>query len=100
MPLCPDFVIELRSPSDRLEDVQAKMEEYIENGASLGWLIDPLAKCVHIYRPGLMAQVLQGLQKVSAEGELPGFVLELHDIWEPLSVQRLVPLGAHHPGKC
>jgi Uma2 family endonuclease len=83
LPLCPDFVIELRSPSDRLEDVQAKMEEYIENGTRLGWLIDPQAKCVHVYRPGLMSQVLQGVQKVSGEGELPGFVLDLRDIWEP-----------------
>jgi len=83
LPLCPDFVIELRSPSDRLEDVQAKMEEYIENGARLGWLIDPQAKSVHVYRPGLMSQVLQGVQKVSGEGELPGFVLDLRDIWEP-----------------
>lgn len=83
LPLCPDFVIELRSPSDRLEDVQAKMEEYIANGARLGWLIDPQTRCVHVYRPGLMAQVLQGEQKVSGEGELPGFVLDLRDIWEP-----------------
>lgn len=83
LPLCPDFVIELRSPSDRLEDVQAKMEEYIENGARLGWLIDPHVKCVHVYRSGLMAQVLQGVQEVSGDGELPGFVLDLRDIWEP-----------------
>jgi len=83
LPLCPDFVIELRSPSDRLEDVQAKMEEYIENGARLGWLIDPQEKCVHVYRPDLMSQVLQAVEKVSGEGELPGFVLDLRDIWEP-----------------
>jgi len=82
LPLCPDFVIELRSPSDRLEDVQAKMEEYIANGARLGWLIDPQTRRVHVYRPGAV-EILQGVQRVSGEGELPGFVLDLRDIWEP-----------------
>lgn len=83
LPLCPDFVIELRSPSDRLEDVQARMEEYIANGARLGWLIDPQSSCVHVYRPGSTAEVLQGEQNVSGEAELPGFVLDLRDIWDP-----------------
>ena len=83
LPLCPDFAIELRSPSDKLETVQAKMEEYIENGARLGWLVDPQAKCVHVYRPGVMAQVLQGVLQVSGDPELLGFVLDLREIWEP-----------------
>jgi len=83
LPLCPDFVIELRSPTDKLEDVQAKMEEYLENGARLGWLIDPEARRVHIYRPGLAVEVLEGVLEVSGEPELPGFVLDLRDIWEP-----------------
>lgn len=81
--LCPDFLIELRSPSDRLEDVRAKMEEYIENGARLGWLIDPDARRVHVYRPGVAAEILQGVMKVSGEPELPGFVFDLREIWEP-----------------
>ncbi len=51
-PLCPDFVVELRSPSDRLADIQEKMEEYIANGARLGWLLDPFDKCAIIYRLG------------------------------------------------
>ena len=82
LPLCPDFVIELRSPSDRLEDVQAKMEEYMENGARLGWLIDPQTRRVHVYRPGSV-EVLQEVQKVSGEVELPRFILDLRDIWDP-----------------
>src|SRR5438309_7178107 len=81
--LCPDFVIELRSPSDALQDIQAKMEEYIENGARLGWLIDPQARHVHIYRPGATVQALQGLLEISGDPELPGFVLDLREIWEP-----------------
>ncbi len=83
LPVCPDFVIELRSPSDKLEDVQAKMAEYIENGARLGWLIDSEAKSVHVYRPGSVVSVLVGVLEVSGEPELSGFVLDLRDIWEP-----------------
>lgn len=83
LPLCPDFVIELRSPSDKLEDLQAKMEEYIENGARLGWLIDPMARSVHVYHPGVAVQVLQGVLEISGDPELPGFVLNLRDIWTP-----------------
>ena len=75
LPLCPDFVIELRSPSDRLEDVQAKMEEYIENGARLGWLIDPEARRVHVCRPGVAAAVLEGVMTVSGEPVLTGLCL-------------------------
>lgn len=83
LPLCPDFVIELRSPSDKLEDLQAKMEEYIENGARLGWLIDPMARSVHVYHSGVAVQVLQGVLEISGDPELPGFVLNLRDIWTP-----------------
>lgn len=82
LPLCPDFVIELRSPSDKLEDVQSKMEEYMENGALLGWLIDSANRSAHVYRPGVPVSVLSGVLEVSAEPELPGFVLDLRDIWE------------------
>lgn len=80
-PLCPDFVIELRSPSDRLSDVQDKMQEYMENGARLGWLIDPETQHVHIYRPGCEVEVLSAPVRVSGEDVLLGFVLDLSDIW-------------------
>jgi len=80
-PICPDFVLELLSPSDRLADVQAKMEEYIENGPQLGWLIDPLERKVHIYRAGAPAEVLDNPQTVSGDPLLPGFVLELAKMW-------------------
>lgn len=83
LPLCPDFVIELRSPSDRLEDVQAKMQEYIESGARLGWLIDPQTRFVHVYRPGVAVHIMEGVSEVSGDPELPTFLLDLREIWEP-----------------
>jgi len=83
LPLCPDFVIELRSPSDPLATIQAKMEEYVENGARLGWLLDPEERKVHFYKPGESARVLNSLDKLSGEPVLPGFVLDLKQIWEP-----------------
>lgn len=84
LPLCPDFVVELRSPSDRLQGLQAKMEEYRDNGARLGWLIDPQERRVHVYRPGRPAEVLDDPAEVSGDPELPGFVLDLAPIWAPL----------------
>ncbi len=83
LPLCPDFVIELKSPSDRLVDLKNKMAEYIENGARLGWLLDPDACQVFVYRPGRAVEVLNHPESVSGDPELPGFVLDLKDIWEP-----------------
>jgi Uma2 family endonuclease len=85
VPLCPDFVIELRSHSDRLRDIQEKMAEYLDNGARLGWLIDPLdpRHRVYIYRPGVDAEVLEAPEILSGAPELPGFVLEMQRIWEP-----------------
>ena len=83
LPLCPDFVIELRSPSDRLNDQKAKMEEYRENGAVLGWLIDPIERQVYVYRPDLPVEQLDNPGRVSADPELAGFVLELGEVWEP-----------------
>ena len=80
-PICPDFVIELRSPSDRLADVQEKMVEYVENGARLGWLIDPRDRRVYVYRPGRDVEILEGPESVSGEPELPGFTLDLRRIW-------------------
>jgi Uma2 family endonuclease len=80
-PIAPDFVVELRSRSDRINRLLAKMEEYMDNGVQLGWLIDPLQKRVHIYRAGQPVQVLDNPATVSGEPVLPGFVLQLGEIW-------------------
>jgi Uma2 family endonuclease len=72
-PICPDFVVELMSPSDELKVVQAKMREYMENGAQLGWLINPEAKQVEIYRPEQEPELLESPQTLSGEDVLPGF---------------------------
>ena len=82
-PLCPDFVIELRSPSDRVKDLQNKMEEYMDNGARLGWLIDPHSRQVYIYRPSGEIEQLDNPTEVKGdESVLPGFVLVMKEIWE------------------
>ena len=83
LPLCPDFVIELRSPSDPLAPVEAKMREYVENGARLGWLLDPLERKAHVYKPGEPVEVLDGPDKLYGDTVLSGFVLDLKTIWEP-----------------
>lgn len=84
-PIAPDFVIELVSPSDlrnqRYEDLQHKMEEYLENGVQLGWLIEPSAKTVEIYRSGQGVEMLSNPHQLSGETILPGFCLELTDIF-------------------
>lgn len=80
-PLCPDFMVELRSRSDALGPLQAKMEEYIENGASLGWLIDPIEKRVYIYRPKVEAERLDDPDTISGGPLMPGFILPLSRIW-------------------
>jgi Uma2 family endonuclease len=80
LPLCPDFVVELRSPSDSLEKLQAKMQEYIDNGARLGWLIDPQRKVVEIYRPNQKVEIRSSPTTLSGEDVLPGFVLDLSPI--------------------
>lgn len=79
-PICPDFVVELRSPSDDLKAVRAKMQEYIDNGACLGWLIDPETQRVEIYRPGQAVEVLHHPATLSGESILPGFVLNLEKV--------------------
>ena len=81
-PICPDFVVELRSKSDSLKTLQAKMEEYIENGAQLGWLIDPIKRRVHIYHPHTTVVVLDNPQTVSGEPLLRGFSLDVQSLWE------------------
>ena len=79
--LCPDFVLELRSPGDTLASVQRKMEEYLHNGARLGWLIDPTNRRVHIYRPEEAVEILNEPETVAGDPVLPGFVLNLQEIW-------------------
>jgi Uma2 family endonuclease len=81
VPLCPDFVVELRSESDSLPKLQAKMREYIDNGAKLGWLIDPQNRRVEIYRLGREVDVLENPSHLSGEDILPGFVLNLRRVW-------------------
>jgi Uma2 family endonuclease len=81
LPLAPDFVIELRSPSDRLPKLQEKMIEYRDNGVRLGWLIDPQQQRVEIYRPGRDVEVLESPIDLSGEDVLPGFVLDLQSIF-------------------
>jgi Uma2 family endonuclease len=81
VPLCPDFVVELRSASDSLSKLQEKMQEYMANGARLGWLIDPQNQRVEIYRPGREVEVLEQPMELSGEEVLPGFVLNLRRIW-------------------
>lgn len=81
IPLCPDFVIELVSPSDSLKKSQEKMQEYMENGCRLGWLINRKKREVEIYRPGQDVEVLQSPLTLSGENVLPGFVLNLQKIW-------------------
>ncbi|MEH2310454.1 MAG: Uma2 family endonuclease [Nostoc sp.] len=79
-PICPDFVVELRSRTDSLKELQDKMQEYIENGAQLGWLIDRKNKRVEIYRPGKDVEILDNPISLSGENVLPGFVLDLQQI--------------------
>ena len=81
IPLCPDFVVELRSKTDSLKMLQTKMREYMANGTQLGWLIDPKNKRVEIYRIGKELEVLDQPSTLSGEDALPGFTLQLNRIW-------------------
>jgi len=81
-PICPDFVIELRSETDSLVTLQEKMQEYLDNGLHLGWLIDPKTQKVEIYRLGQAVEVLPSPPTLSGEDVLPGFVLDLKPIFE------------------
>ncbi|NJO66477.1 MAG: response regulator [Leptolyngbyaceae cyanobacterium RM1_405_57] len=80
-PICPDFVIELRSSSDTLSSLQAKMQEYIDNGAALGFLIDRKNRTVHLYRPNHTPEILDNPETVSADPELPEFALRMAKVW-------------------
>lgn len=81
LPLCPDFLVELLSPSDSWEAGEAKMQEYQDNGNRLGWLIDPESRKVAIYRLGQAVEILESPDALSGEDVLPGFVLNLQTIW-------------------
>lgn len=81
-PICPDFVIELRSPSDALVPLQQKMQEYIANGLRLGWLINPQDRQVEIYIANQTKQVCDRPQQIDGADVLPGFVLNLSSLWD------------------
>jgi len=80
LPLCPDFLVEVLSPTDSLMETRRKMEEYKENGARLGWLINPRRKQVEVYRLGQEVEILNHPTSLSGEDVLPGFVLDLTGI--------------------
>ena len=82
IPLCPDFVVEIRSPTDSLRALQAKMQEYKANGAALGWLIDPIARRVSIYRPGKPVETQQQPATITGDPVLPGFVFDVAGMWK------------------
>ncbi|NJO78916.1 MAG: Uma2 family endonuclease [Cyanobacteria bacterium RM1_2_2] len=90
-PLAPDFVAELRSASDSLEALQAKMREYVANGVQLGWLLDPQNQRVEVYRPGQSAEVLNSPESLSGEEVLPSFVLRLDEFFDLRQPNRLQP---------
>lgn len=81
VPLCPDFVLELRSPSDTLVELQEKMEEWVANGARLGWLLDPSDRRAFVYRPDAPVAELTAPAQLSGDPVLRGFVLELDELW-------------------
>ncbi len=83
--LCPDFVIEVKSESDRLKPLQGKMAEYLSQGAQLGWLIDPKDRSVTIYRPNGEVEIRTGIDQVEGEGPVAGFVLNLTYVWDPFA---------------
>jgi len=80
-PICPDFVIEVRSLTDRLSDLLEKMQEYLDNDARLGWLIDPIDKRVYVYRPDQPVEILDNPQSLSGDLVLPGFTLRGQELW-------------------
>ncbi len=80
-PLCPDFVLELSSPTDSRSTLKAKMEEYIEQGAELGWLLDPYDRRIYIYRPHAAVEIIENPETVRGDPTLPGFALRLADVW-------------------
>ncbi len=83
LPLCPDFLMELTSPSDRLPAVQKKMSEWMTAGCQLAWILHPPRKAVYIYRPGREVEILEEPTHVAGEGPVQGFTLDLDSIWNP-----------------
>jgi Uma2 family endonuclease len=83
--LSPDFVIELRSDSDRLATLRAKMGEWMDNGTKLAWLIDPDRRAVEIYRPGHEPEIFENIDKIIGEFPVAGFELDLRRIWNPIA---------------
>jgi Uma2 family endonuclease len=81
-PICPDFVAEVRPQSDKLPDLLDKMQEYLDNGARLGWLIDPLEKRAYLYRPGQSVEIREDPEVLSGDSVLPGFVFQIQELWE------------------
>ncbi|MGK7925514.1 MAG: Uma2 family endonuclease [Spirulina sp.] len=81
LPLCPDFAVELVSETDDVAEMRAKMQEYLDNGLSLGWLINPKNRTVEIYRQQRDMEILQSPETLSGEEVLPGFTLDLREIW-------------------
>lgn len=81
--LSPAFVIELRSESDRLRTLRAKMAEYLENGVQLGWMLDLETRSVEIYRPGRSPERIENAETVAGEGPVEGFALDLRRVWDP-----------------
>ena len=81
-PICPDFVIELRSKTDSLKPLREKMQEYVENGLKLGWLIDPKGKTVEIYRRNREVEILKHPISLSGENILPNFVMDLQKVFD------------------
>jgi Uma2 family endonuclease len=79
----PDFVVEFRSPDDRLSRMRPKMREWVDNGARLAWLFDPERRAVEIYRPGREPETLLNVESVAGEGPVDGFVLDLRPVWDP-----------------
>lgn len=80
-PTCPEFIIELVSPSDRLRKVREKMQEWIDNGAQLAWMLDPHTQTISIYRPGRPPEERTGMTSIEGEGPVAGFTLDLEPIW-------------------
>jgi Uma2 family endonuclease len=83
---CPDFVIELKSKTDSLKALKEKMQEYMANGAQLGWLIDPVRRTVTIYRPDTPPETQTDINSISGEGPVATFTLDLTRVWSPLGV--------------
>ncbi len=81
LPICPDFIAEMRSQSDSIASLQEKMELWIANGAKLGWLIDPYTATAYIYRPGHQTEVLHKPEVLEGEGPIKGFRLEMEPFW-------------------